>query len=444
MTEIKSITVRQWANLYRQNGLNVVPLYDHSKNPKTTKIKRNGQWVYGWTELQTRMATDEEFEYGFSQPNLTGLGVFTGDISGVDGVDADTYKPGGMTFEVASPLVSKTVRNGEHRFFKHNPALESIGFREKVYVEFMSNGHFIVLPPSDVWIKDKAGKITTKGTYSWLTPNVYENLPEILKTLPMLSEADIAPLKKEKGQKTDLHELIEAPLGTQHNNLRSLALKTFNRFPQNEWDIAINFIREEAKKFNPPHPQDRVETMIRDCMDFIRNNPSAKKQKQEYPQKEVVKTAPVIYSEFSDEDFSKGEKRKTLTTGLPLIDNVITFHAGFYIVCANPGAGKGWFALWLIQQFYRLHNTKSVYFSLEMPEPLVRIRILQQWSTLTEEQFKQGANTTPAKKLMHKDAIIVYPFGLDDTAYQTPDNFEKDFIDFYNKGYRVFHFVESD
>jgi hypothetical protein len=41
---------------------------------------------------------------------------------------------------------------------------------------------------------------------------------------------------------------------------------------------------------------------------------------------------------------------------------------------------------------------------------------------------------------MKEDIMVVYPFGETDAGFQTPDNFEKDIDEFYERGYRCFHF----
>lgn len=149
---------------------------------------------------------------------------------------------------------------------------------------------------------------------------------------------------------------------------------------------------------------------------------------------------PIDYTQMSDAELSSIEHRKKLNTGLSKLDKIFTFPSGFYVACGNPGAGKGFFALWLSKQFYKLHGLKSAYFSLEMGEQLVRTRLLQQWSNLTQKQLEENWSTDEAKALMKQGAIVVDEFGSDNSSYQIPDNFEKDFKKYYDLGFRVFHF----
>jgi hypothetical protein len=385
-----------------------------------------------------RRATDEEFEQWFNDPEVTGLGVITGEISGLVVVDEDSYKADGMSFKLTSPMVAKSARGGRHHYFRYTSPVRTSGFRQGVNIEIKSDGGFIVLPPSQVLIDDAGGK----GLYTWLSHVKQEELPTI-------TEEDLKDYKLSTAtERVDLHELTAAPLGQQHNNLRTIATSMFNRFPRSEWDIAAENIRAIAAKFDPPHPEWRVEKMIKDAMAFVEANPPTRlssvpaqtQVSQPASGQGPVKTAPVFYSEMNDEQMSKLEDREALTTGLPQLDSKFKFRSGFYIICANPGAGKGFFATWLARQFYSNFGKRSVLFSLEMGEPLVRSRILQQWSDLTPEQLEQGADTLPARELLREDAITVYPFGKDDGRYQTPENFRQDVISFYERGCRIFFF----
>lgn len=260
--------IAKTAKTYRYLGWNVVPLYNFNKAPQNIKIWKNNKWVTGWKELQTRQATDKEFEHWFSDPKVTGLGVITGKISGIVVVDEDSYKEGGKTFDKYTPLKTKTANGGRHHFFKYDEEVKNVGFKTGVYVEVQGDGKFIVLPPSKVYKKD--GK--TIGQYEWEEARIKST-----DELPQLKHADIQGLVQQIRTKYDFHELVKAPLGTQHNNLRTIALKTFGQFNESDWDLASDIIRKLSQDFNPPHPKDRVEKLIRDCSSFIKSQPKDKR-----------------------------------------------------------------------------------------------------------------------------------------------------------------------
>ena len=152
-----------------------------------------------------------------------------------------------------------------------------------------------------------------------------------------------------------------------------------------------------------------------------------------------------LYSTRPLADLTKIEKKESLNTGLSIIDNNFGFPCGYYVIVGNPGVGKSWFALWLARMFYRHDLMKSVFFSLEMPEQLIRQRILQQWSDLNKSQLESGNDTSEAVKLLASDVIIIDEFYSDDTKKQTPQAFRQWVDEYYKMGYRFFqmdHFHE--
>lgn len=260
-------TLYEWALAYRAQGVNIVPLYGFEKAPKDIKVLDNGQWVNGWKALQSRMATDDEFSEWFTgKAKPTGIGVITGAISGIVVVDVDSYKSGGMQFHLDSPLKAQTGRGGTHYYFRYDKPVRNMGFQDGVYIEVKSDGGFIVLPPTLVWVDNDPTKI---GSYRWIRAKCP------FKDLPVLQDSDLDRYRKATGVYHDMHDMVKAELGTQHNNLRTIALKVFARFPQGEWDLAAGIIRQMASEFTPPHPHNRVEKLIKDAANFIKQNKNA-------------------------------------------------------------------------------------------------------------------------------------------------------------------------
>lgn len=148
-----------------------------------------------------------------------------------------------------------------------------------------------------------------------------------------------------------------------------------------------------------------------------------------------------LYSGAPAKDLTEIPKKDALLTGIKKIDERFGFPTGYYIILGAPGSGKSWLSLWLSRVFYRLNGVQSVYFSLEMPETMVRKRILQQWSDIPYDVFESGqANTSKAVELMQKDVLIVDEFYPEDTKQRTPENFVAWIDEYYKLGYRVFHF----
>lgn len=147
-----------------------------------------------------------------------------------------------------------------------------------------------------------------------------------------------------------------------------------------------------------------------------------------------------LYSSKTFKEILDFKVKPTLETGIEKIDKLFSFPSGYYVVLGNPGAGKSWLALWLSRVFYRHNQKQSVYFSLEMPQSVVTMRLLQQWSDLTKAEFERGKSTKEALELLAKDVFVTDCFYEEDTSQQTPQNFSKWIDIYYKHGFRVFHF----
>lgn len=147
-----------------------------------------------------------------------------------------------------------------------------------------------------------------------------------------------------------------------------------------------------------------------------------------------------LYSSKSLSTLTDIPKKDELNTGISVIDTNFGFPSGYYVILGNPGTGKSWFALWLSRMFFRHNQKRSVYFTLEMPEPLVRKRILQAWSNLTKAEHEGGGDVSVALELLGQDAIIVDDFYAENQAQQTPETLTSWIEKYYEIGYRCFHF----
>lgn len=135
---------------------------------------------------------------------------------------------------------------------------------------------------------------------------------------------------------------------------------------------------------------------------------------------------------FSETDFNLPDM-PSLKTGVKKIDDKFQFSPGFHLFVGSPGVGKSWFCTWLAKRFLQYSREKSVFFSLEMGENLIKKRLLQQWSGLSEEEFKAGADTSATQKLLQEDNLIINFFDK-----REPEEFIKLVGEFYGDGYRVF------
>lgn len=324
----KKYTLYEWALKYYKLGWNVIPLFNYQKNPASAShLLPKG----GWLELQNRSITEEELDLWFNKNKPTGIGVITGKISNLIVVDEDSYKEGGIKMDFDSPMITKTASGGKHFFFAYSENIKTIGYRQGVNVEVKSDGGFVVLPPSLVLNKFK--KI---GEYIWLKATT--------QPLPKVDEA-ITNAFKEKYQKYySLHDLVGVGEGQRHNNLRTIALKTFSRFKKEDWDLAANYIRFEARRMNPPLPEKETERLIKDCANFILTHSKTEIEKT------IATTGNLIVLDFNEAKKLYDEKMDKyqggISTGYDKIDEYFKFlPENLYLLSATTHTGKTTFAL---------------------------------------------------------------------------------------------------
>jgi archaellum biogenesis ATPase FlaH len=355
----------EWAQKYRAIGWSIIPLYNHSKNPAPIQ----------WKEYQQRLATDEEFEKWFTDPAVTGMALVTGKISGVVVLDEDVYKPGGIKVSIKTGMLAKTARDGRHHYFRYVEPIKSSGFRKGINVEIKADGGIVVLPPSQVNINDELAQ------YEWLE----KCHPDDLLTI---TEEQLAPYRAESNR-VNVAELSGSQEGNRHNNLRSMALSSFNRFRKEEWGFAENIIKYEASQFNPPHPAVDVERIIKDAKEFVRLHP--KKEIEKEIENEWV--APRSLNELAKQ---RVENRKleavAPSTGWPELDNLIKgFVPGhLYTFTGDTNVGKTTIACnWA--EAVRKQQKRTLYIALEpdvdVIEYLASVRLKKRFDEVTDDEL---------------------------------------------------------
>lgn len=311
------MSIYEYAKKYREIGWNVIPLYHYSKNPFPLK----------WKDYQDRMSTDQEFEDWFNNPEVTGLGLITGKLSGIVVLDEDTYKEGGIPVSVKTGMLAQTARGGKHHYFRYVEPIKSSGFRKGINVEIKADGGFVVLPPTSVVLDG------VEGQYEWIDKCMPEELMPIREE--MLTPYRGASL----GEHVDIVDLEHATIGNQHNSLRSIALAILNRFKQSEWDLAEAAIRTAASEFDPPHPVERVEKMIRDCENFVRNHPREEVEAEISGEAALPSTINQLVEERIEDRKLEENAPKT---GWPELDRIIKgFIPGhIYTLTGDTNVGK--------------------------------------------------------------------------------------------------------
>lgn len=406
----------------------VVEFYYHAMGWSLLPVKPDKLPAIPWKKFQTERASEEQVHQWIKQG--FGLAVATGKLSGITVIDDDRPKYDLPPFKVESPLVAKTKNGGMHHYFKYT-AGDSNSANHELKVDMRGQGGYVLLPPFH--------------GYEWIKPPTKATK---LEQIPFDVSMDLAQMSKTRLStnqgRLDLAELAGVSEGGRNDSLLQIANVIHNRHPEDEWHIAEQTIRFMNNDFNPPLPDREVDTIIKQSQTFVRANPkkTTKERVVEEATEEALKPSRIRrYSQVSATELFDIEHRPELSLGFDGIDKRFRFPSGFYVISAHPGTGKGWFATWLTRKFFERHEQKSIFYSLEMSEQDVRMRLLQQYSDFTEEQFKyQNFNPQEAVNLLKKDLIIVDTFFSDDPVKQTPEVFYALTEAYYKQGYRIFHF----
>jgi hypothetical protein len=407
-------------------GLNIIP----------TDIKKRA--VIEWGKYQTQRlpfqelsvimreiarkdAGKKEFE---KEARVQGFAVITGEISNLTVLDFDLDHISPEWFKTFSELnipIAKTGSGGRHFYFRYSDKLQTLA-SQKTRIDIRNNGGYAVIPPSQ----------SDKGSYEWV-----KDLSNKLIELP---NEFVVWYKHHNNQDTSKSFLVDKKAttfegvseGGRNHKATQVAGSLINAF-RSDLNLAWNSLKTWNLENNPPLEEKELETVFNSIAKIdARNNPVIKVKDID----EEVDTSTLL-------DFTM---REELPLGIPDIDNKFRFPSGFYLIPGTPGTGKGFFALWLTRIFWERYQKKSIYYSLEMSEELVRQRYLQTWSDLTLEQFKEVvekkdySRIAKAVSYVKEKVIIVDEFGVDNLKLQTPENFKISFENYYQKGYRIFHF----
>ncbi len=392
---------------YIKLGWNIIPV----KEDKTPAVR-------SWKIYQEQRIDLSEFELFGKDKNyfgkIQGIALVTGKISGVTILDFD--KGSKDLFEGINTPTVRTGGGGKHYYFKYTDKIQTSS-NQTLKIDIRNDGGYAVMPPSKL----------IKGEYTWIKDF---NTP-----LADLPDNFISDFTKEISKVSWDFD------GVTEGNRNAIGIKVCGKLVsnfRNDLDLAYSSLVAWNSRNNPPLSEFEIKNIFNWVIKADKKNNS-----NLYGQSEKKENKKL--SDFSIDELFNYEERELLNTGINDLDSKFKHPAGFYVICASPGVGKGFWALWLTRRFYELHQKKSVYFSLEMTTELIKRRILQCWSDLNEEEFNYYIKTDKSRfdssiKLIKDGAIHIDEFGGSDTSGITPDNFKKKISEYYSEGYRVFHF----
>lgn len=372
-------------------------------------VKKDKRPVSDWKKYQTEKITVKEFQDLYLDARskgiaTTGMALVTGAISGVTVIDFDIGSQD--IFQNIKTPCQKTGSGGRHYFFKYCNAVRQSA-NANSHIDIRNDGGYAVIPPS----------VSEKGSYEWIISPEECELAELPETFIQSYRGGI---QKDHWSFDGMEE------GNRNNNSKHVVGALIQSLRGN-LDLAWIAFKSWNELNNPPIEEEQLRATFTWCANKDKFN-------------NIIPEVKNRYSEMSDQEISTVVNREKIRTGIKGLDSMFPFPSGFYMIVANAGVGKGFFAFWLSRKFWENNRKKSVYFSLEMNEPLVRNRLLQAWSDLTQTEFENKGDYSNALNLMKQDVIIVDEFGASDSKVQTPENFEMLVGKYYQEGYRIFHF----
>lgn len=159
---------------YFENDLAVIPLRPATKIPMIKNWQR-------YCKALPHSNSIEIWEEKFNQ-NQMQIGLCCGKASNIIALDIDTDSKEVLDALPVSP-VRRVGQKGEVRFFQYDPEIKSIrvSLASNVFVEILSDGRQVALPPSIHPVTDEP--------YRWVTTDTLENFKT--KDLPRLTQEDI-------------------------------------------------------------------------------------------------------------------------------------------------------------------------------------------------------------------------------------------------------------
>lgn len=125
-------------------GWSVIPVrFMTDEKGKVNKIPR----VTSWKEFMTRKPTEADLDAWFATSEPDGIGLVTGEVSGIVAVDIDSAE---NPIQISSALVSKSAfSGGRHYLYRWTEAIRNTVRIEGMPIDFRGDGGFVVLPPSE-------------------------------------------------------------------------------------------------------------------------------------------------------------------------------------------------------------------------------------------------------------------------------------------------------
>ena len=363
---------------YHSLGWSIIPIKTNSKIP-----------AISWQEFQTRKATRGEVEKWFTNTEYN-IGLVCGKISNVSVVDIDEYKKPD-TLDISSPVFVNTPRGGRHLYFKYSEKILTTANAD-LAIDIRSDGGYVLLPPS----------IHPNGKpYTWGNKKLISNLPEAPEVLKKV-------FTKVKGETFDLREYLNVSEGSRNDSLYKVAVSLLSK---HSTEIAIQLIISINLNYNPPLPDNEVQTILRSAQKFVENNP---------PHKSAIALPSTLDLSQKLSDLQSKHEDFKLNTGYRKIDNVINGlrSGGTYLVAGYEKSGKSSF-LAKIASNLLAYKTKISYLNTELSDNdfitlMTGLHLNKAKDEVTDDerkiwttQFSEGISYFGISELSNKDSGVL-------------------------------------
>ena len=228
MTQVNESVFARFGWKFIERGISVLPIAPGTKRPGQWSKEHGWRGMSNWTQYAKRYATEEEIAEWSTWPDA-GIGVLTGKLSNLVGVDKDFDLPanGNDLLDAIIPW-SPVVKKGEKgwtRFFQYSgEPSRSFDANGQRVIDILSEGRQTVVPPTEhpsgcnyVWVSEQGlDELLSTNELPKLPPDFFHQIERVL--LPYQTERDTKYQKK-----------AIAPIETDEplNTSRSLAAQHF-------------------------------------------------------------------------------------------------------------------------------------------------------------------------------------------------------------------------
>jgi putative DNA primase/helicase len=268
--------------------------------------------IASWKEFQEHLPTEEEIRKMFARPDVAGIAVITGKISGIVALDCEAAADLSTLKEMPRTRTVSSGGGGKHFYFRY-PANQIIPARQRLMpaMDLQSDGRYIILPPS----------MHQSGIrYEWDFENSIEEFAEMPEWLKKIA-GQVQGTSGAQDWKQNAGGVAE---GERNTSMARWIGKLLSRFPESEWERFVWPLAVGMNNLNRP-PLREVE--VRSVYESLRK-------------KESTKRTPTNFMPIS-----VPELLKTVSGGVAWVVEKLFPVGGVNVISGHPGSFKTWVLL---------------------------------------------------------------------------------------------------